>query len=124
MTKTKKSVLIVEDNESLQKILVEKITSAGFSVSATGDAQQAIHLIQMNKPNLLLLDIMLPGGMNGFDILEQIKANENSKDIHVIVLTNLETEAQTAYDIGAEDYIVKANISLDEVVSKVKNILS
>ncbi len=64
---------------------------------------------------------MLPGGMNGFDLLEQIKADSTSKSVPVIVLTNLSTEQKTAYDIGAVDYIVKVNMSLDDIILKIKN---
>ncbi len=117
----KKIVLIVEDDTSLQKLLTEKLNTENINTVVVDTAQKAINRIHEEKPDLILLDIMLPGGMNGFDVLEQIKGNEVLKHIPVIVLTNLSTEQKTAQEIGAVDYIVKANISLDEVVLKVKN---
>ncbi len=117
----KKKVLIVEDDAGLQKILAEKIGELGAEVMQAETAQAALTKIKESRPDLILLDIMLPGGMNGFDVLEQVKKNPLLKNIHVIVLTNLDSEQKTALDIGAEDYIVKSNISLDEIVLKVKN---
>ncbi len=118
---TKKTVLFVEDDTSLQKILREKLNEVGFAVDSAETGQQALNKIKAQAPDLVLLDIMLPGGMNGFDVMEQLKANPILKKIPVIVLTNLDTEQKTALDIGAIDYIVKTNISLDEVVLKIKN---
>lgn len=114
-------VLIVEDDQSLRQILSDKLTDSGLVIQIAENGQQALNSIKESPPNLILLDIMLPGGMNGFDVLEQIKTNPVLKAIPVIVLTNLDTEQKTAMDIGATDYIVKANISIDEVVLKVKN---
>ncbi len=119
----KKKVLIIEDDVTLQKVLTEKISALGVEVFGAETGQQALNRVKSEMPNLILLDIMLPGGMNGFDVLEQIKANPILKAIPVIVLTNLDTEQKTALDIGAIDYIVKTNISLDEVILKVKNLL-
>ncbi len=118
-----KSLLIVEDDESLQKILSEKVAALGVGVSAAKTGQQALSIVKTNKPDLILLDIMLPGGMNGFDVLEQLKANTTTKDIPVIILTNLDTEKKTAVDVGAVDYIVKPNISIDDLVLKIKSYL-
>jgi DNA-binding response OmpR family regulator len=117
----KKMVLIVEDDQGLQKILGDKLSEAGVEVVAAETGQQAINRLKVGTPDLILLDIMLPGGMNGFDVLEQVKASPTLKTVPVIVLTNLDSEQKTALDIGAIDYIVKTNISLDEVVLKIKN---
>jgi CheY-like chemotaxis protein len=118
-----KKVLLVEDDVALQKILSEKISSLGASVSVSATGQDGLAKIKSELPNLILLDIMLPGGMNGFDVLESIKKDPTTKNIPVLVLTNLDTEQKTAMDIGAAGYFVKTNISLDEIVLKVKNLL-
>jgi len=117
----KKKVLVVEDDQGLRKLVAQKLRDAGVDAIEAETGQQALTLLKENKPNLVLLDIMLPGGMNGFDVLEQAKANPILKGIPIIVLTNLDTEQKTALDIGAIDYIVKTNISLDEVILKIKN---
>jgi two-component system phosphate regulon response regulator PhoB len=117
----KKEILVVEDNINLRKLIVEKLENEGFVTSVAETVQHARQVVKDSKPDLILLDIMLPGGMNGFDFLEEIKRNPALKTIPVIVLTNLSTEDKTAMEIGATDYIVKSNISLEEVALKVKN---
>lgn len=116
-----KKVLIVEDDLALQKILKEKFEDEGIAVSQALTGQEALSSLKKIIPNLIVLDIMLSGGMNGFDVLEQVKSDQNLKSIPVIVLTNLDTERKTALDIGAIDYIVKPNMSIDEVILKIKN---
>ena len=115
-----KKILIVEDDADFQDIYKQRLTDEGYQVQHAYVGKQALEMLKGSKPDLILLDIMLPGGMNGFDILEQVKANNDLKAIPVIVLTNLDGEAKTAKEIGAVDYIVKANTSLDEVVAKIK----
>jgi len=117
----KKTVLIAEDDNSLVNILKSRLEAMGIVVVTAGTGQQALNIIKNKTPNLVLLDIMLPGGMNGFDVMEQMKSHPTQKQIPVMVLTNLDTEQKTALDIGAIDYIVKPNISIDEVILKIKN---
>lgn len=119
--KKKKSVLVIEDNISLRNLIVDKLQAEGLETFVADSAQQGQIQVKEKHPNLILLDIMLPGGMNGFDLLEELKRDPILKAIPVIVLTNLSTEEKTATEIGAIDYIVKADISLDEVALKVKN---
>ncbi len=116
-----KKVLIVEDTAGLQKVLAERINALGVDATGVGTGQEAITFIKNEKPQLVLLDIMLPGGMNGFDVLKQMHADPELKKIPVIVLTNLDTEQKTATDLGAVDYVVKTNISLDDVIEKIKS---
>ena len=116
-----KRLLIVEDNHELQDILKERFSQENLEVIQAFTGEEGLGEVKQHPPDMVLLDIMLPGGMNGFDVLEQVKKNPLLKNIHVIVLTNLDSEQKTALDIGAEDYIVKSNISLDEIVLKVKN---
>ncbi len=116
-----KLVLIAEDDESLRKVISERLAEEKIGSIFAGTGQEALNKVKSGKPNLVLLDIMLPGGMNGFDVLEQLKSDETTKLIPVMVLTNLDTEQKTALDIGAIDYIVKPNISLEEVILKIKN---
>lgn len=120
MQDDKKTIMIVEDDAHLQQILKEKLEQNGLSVRQSANAQQALTSLGAEKIDLILLDIMLPGGKNGFDFLELLKAHSTHREIPVIVLTNLETEQKTALDMGAVDYIVKANISLDDLILKIK----
>ncbi len=111
----------MEDDIALQKLLRDKLESAEIKTITAESGQQALNIVKDDRINLIVLDVMLPGGMNGFDVLEQLKSNPILKHIPVIVLTNLDTEQKTALEVGAIDYIVKTNISLDEVALKVKN---
>lgn len=119
-----KKVLVVEDNTSLQKLLASRIVTLGVDVTSVGTAQEALTFMNDKTPDLIVLDIMLPGGMNGFDFLKKIKGEAKFKKIPVIVLTNLDTEQKTAMELGAVDYAVKNNISLDEMLTKIENNLN
>lgn len=116
-------ILIVEDDNLVQNIYRNILIKEGFEVVQAFNGRQALSLVQSEQPNLIILDIMLPGGMNGFDVLERLKIDEKLKNIPVLVLTNLDTEEKVALSIGAADYIVKANISINELVDKIKKYL-
>lgn len=118
-----KKVLIVEDDEDTQKIYQQAFSEAGFETIPAFDADSAIPLAVNQKPNLIVLDIMLPGKLNGFDILEQIKKSEETSKIPVLILTNLESEKKVAIDIGAADYFIKANTSIEDVVERAKQLV-
>lgn len=120
MDNTNKTILIIEDDAGLVRMLTKKLNDVGINVKAVNNGVEALQLIKSEPIKLVLLDLMLPGGMNGLDILEQIKGIPASRDVHVIVLTNLDTMQKAAIDNGADDYIVKSNISLDQVVGKIK----
>jgi DNA-binding response OmpR family regulator len=115
-----KKVLIVEDNPDLQKIYSEKLKASGFDVFVASDASLGFTMIKDDHPALILLDIMLPGKMNGFELLEILKKDENLKQIPVIVLTNLDSEKEGALKIGANDYLIKASLELSDLVKKVQ----
>lgn len=117
-------LLLVEDEEVLRRMYVKKLMSESFDVLEAGDGNQALTHAKNDKPDLILLDVMLPGGMNGFDILEILRRDEGTKNIPVIMLTNLSSEEETAKTIGVQGYFVKANTSLDDLVTKIKEILA
>ena len=117
------SVLIIEDDIEIQDIYTRKLTQEGLDVKTCTTAEEGLQSIAADKPDLILLDLMLPGGKNGFDILEQLKQEDNTKDIPVIILTNLDGEQDSAMAIGASDYIIKANTSLEEMVEKIKSLV-
>jgi len=120
----KKKILIVEDDQFLHKILAMKIKAAGFDVISAYDGESALKKIK-ERPDLILLDLILPQ-MSGFEFLGEIKINEEYKKIPVIVLSNLgqEEDIERAKSLGAVDYLVKANFSIDEVIKKIKEWLA
>ena len=119
----KKKILIVDEDTSLLKAYRAMFEPKGISVVGATTGQEGLTFVSGEKPDVILLDIMLPGGMNGFDVLEQLKKNPATKQIPVIVLTNLDTEEKVAKTIGATDYLVKANTTKDEIVKLVMNSL-
>jgi len=115
-----KNILLIEDDLDIQTIYSEKLKANGFNVHLEANVLNGLNHIKKEKPGLILLDIMLPGEMNGFDLLEILKKDSDLKDIPVIVMTNLDTEKEQALKIGANDYLIKANTELTELVEKVK----
>lgn len=120
----KKTIAIIEDDEALVQVYREALARKDIEIITAPTAQLALQLLTQHTPDLIILDIMLPGGMNGFDLLEQIKRNQKLSHTPVIMLTNLDGEEKVAKEIGVTDYIVKANTPLDTVVAKIVKYLS
>jgi len=118
-----KTILIIEEDQSLLKAYREMFKPEEFSVVQATTGQEGLTLVGSEKPDVILLDIMLPGGMNGFDVLEQLESNPLTRNIPVIVLTNLDSEEKVAKSIGATDYLVKANTTKDEIIKLVMDCL-
>ncbi len=118
-----KKVLVIEDDLKTQRVYYQRLSDEGYGVVLAATGSEAISSVKGQKPDLIILDIMLPGGMNGFDVLEQLKKDEVMKKIPVVVLTNLDTEAKVAKQIGAEGYLVKANVSIEDVIVEINQYL-
>ena len=114
-----KKILVIEEDASVFKAYQEMFKPEGVRVVGASTGQEGLKLVQSEKPDVILLDIMLPGGMNGFDVLDQLKRDRATQRIPVIVLTNLDSEEKISKTIGATDYLVKANTTQDEVVNLV-----
>lgn len=111
-----KTVLLVEDDLDIQRVYSEKLTLEGFEVVLAIDVPHALKTLEENRPDIILLDIMLPGSMNGFEMLEHIKGDHKYKNIPVICLTNLDTEKDQALKVGAVDYLIKSDTDLSVLV--------
>lgn len=118
-----KTILLVEDDFDIARIYNEKLQLAGYKVLVAADGRQGLFLAKKEKPNLVLLDIMLPEGLNGFDVLEQLKKDEELKNTPVIMLTNLDSEKKVAAEIGISDYLIKAHTNLNTLIEKVNNLI-
>lgn len=121
----KKKILIIEDEPTLHKALTEFLTEENFSVFSALDGEIGVALAKKEKPDLILLDIILPK-KDGYEVLEELKGNEETKRIPVMLLTNLESpeDIDRAFEKGASTYLVKSNYKLEEVVGKIKETLS
>mgnify|MGYP001567630967 CR=1 FL=1 len=121
---TKTFVLVIEDDKFLRELLVRKLASEGFDVQNAIDAQAAFTILAERKPKIILLDLILPG-VSGFEILEKIKSDPKIADVPVVILSNLgqKEDLDKAIALGAKDFMVKANFTLDEIVTKVRSIV-
>jgi DNA-binding response OmpR family regulator len=119
-----KTILIVEDEPTLQKALSLALTQEGYDVKNALDGEIGLKLAREAKPDLILLDLILPK-VDGFEALEDLKNNDATKDIPIIVLTNLEStqEIERALVMGATTYLVKANYDLKDIIQKIKETL-
>ena len=115
-----KKILLVEDDKVLSQMYQDKLSRQGFDIVSADTGSKSLTMLKSFIPDIILLDIMLPGGMNGFDILQIIKKDPKLMKIPVIVLTNLDTEKNTALDLGATDYVVKSDVVLTELVKIIK----
>jgi DNA-binding response OmpR family regulator len=119
-------VMLVEDDSFLREICSKKLTKEGYTVYEAIDGEQVLANIEQIKPDIVLLDIILPA-VDGFQILQQIKSNPDKavSEVPVIMLSNLgqEDDIKKAMDMGAKDYLVKAHFTTEEIVQKIKSIL-
>lgn len=116
----KKKILIIEDEKSLSKIISGAIDQKRFKVILATDTDEGMEKAILEKPDLIILDVLLPG-KSGFEFLQDIKNRKETKQIPVIILSNLgqEEEIRKGLSLGAIDYLVKADFTLDEVVAKI-----
>lgn len=123
MTKT---ILIIEDDEFLQGLEAKKLTKEGYATLVAGNSDVAFKQIEdsANKIDLILLDLLLPG-TSGIDILKKIKENQKVSSTPIIVFSNLAEESyiKETKKIGVNEFMVKSNFTLDELVLKIKSII-
>ncbi len=119
-----KKILTIEDDTSLQFIEVSKLTKSNYEVLAASTGEEGMKMISEANLDLILLDLVLPD-ISGFDILKKVKETENLKHIPVIVFSNLSEDADVkkAKDLGATDFMIKSNFTLDELVAKINEVL-
>jgi DNA-binding response OmpR family regulator len=115
-------ILLAEDDEVLSKVVHEELIEAGFESFQAYDGEASLQLAREKKPDLILLDVLMPK-KNGFDVLEDLKKSLETKEIPVIMLTMLgsDDDIKKGLRLGANDYIVKSQHALPEIVEKVKN---
>lgn len=121
----KKYILIVEDDPFLVEMYAAKLTAENFDIEVVNDGSNVLKKISEKKPDLILLDIVLPK-VDGFEVLKKIKEDPKLKDIKVVTLTNLgqKDEVEKGLKLGADEYVIKAHYTPTEVVEKVKKLVS
>ncbi len=119
-----KKILIVEDDKFLRELVARKLSSEGFEIFEAVDGEEGIKKTKEEKPDLVLLDLILPG-IDGFEVLSKIKEDQELSSIPVIVLSNLgqREEVERGMKLGAADYLIKAHFTPGEIIEKIKNSL-
>jgi len=120
-----KTVLVIEDDTLLKDMLGQQLTKEGWQVLHATEGVQALKLAKDEHPDIVLLDLLLPG-MSGFEVLTALKADATTKDISVIILSNLgqQEDIDKGMKLGASDFMIKSNFTLDEVSAKIKEFVS
>jgi len=119
-----KNILIIEDDEFFRGLVGKKLVAEGFSFSAASDGREGIEMAQRIKPDLIVLDLVLPT-VDGFDVLKELKEGPSTSSIPIIILSNLDKKEhiERGLKLGADDYLVKSQFTIDLIIAKVKNIL-
>ena len=118
-------ILLIEDDNLLVEMYKAKFEKAGFEMVTALDGEKGLEAARQEKPDLILLDMVLPQ-KDGYQVLEELKQDENTKDITVIILSNLgqSAEVKKGKEGGADDYLIKANLTPGQLVEKIEKKLS
>lgn len=118
-------ILLVEDDTFLSDMYVTKFSRLGYDIDTAYDGEEGLKKIKKQKPDIILLDIRLPI-KNGFEVLKELKQDDATKKIPVLLLTNLgqKEDIEKGIKLGARDYMIKSQFTPQEVVEKVKNIIN
>ncbi len=119
-----KTILVAEDDQLYASVYQNKLGKEGFNVVLAVNGVEALKKTKELKPDLVLLDLIMPE-MDGFTALEKMKADPETKKIKVIVMSNLgqDSDIKRAKELGAEEYFVKASISIQDLVNKIRDYL-
>lgn len=122
---TKNRILIAEDEEFLALALKDNLETEGYLVDVAANGDEAVAFVRKNRPSLILLDLLMPK-KDGFYVLEEVKKNPEWKLIPIVVLSNLggDAEIKRAFEMGADDYFVKSQHPIEEVIEKVHEYLT
>lgn len=121
----KVKILLIEDDPFLSSMYSTKFEMENFDVASAEDGAKGLSLALSDRPDIILLDILMPK-MNGFEVLEKLRANKETKDVPVILLTNLNQrdDIEKGMALGAADYLIKAHFMPSEVVDKIKKTIA
>lgn len=121
----KNKILIVEDDEVLTSVYVTRLEMEGFNVKTVSNGEDALLAIQKHRPDLILLDIMMPK-ISGFDVLDIVRNTPAIANSYIVMITALgqDKDKEKAKAIGADDYLVKSEVPIGELVEKIKKYLN
>lgn len=120
-----KEILMVEDDDFLRETFAKQLSSnSDYKFIGVDSAEKAFEYMEMSTPNIIILDLVLPR-INGYEILEKIRKNPKTKDIPVIIFSNLyeKKDIERASELGIVDFMIKSNNSIEELIDRIKSIL-
>ena len=119
-----KKILFVEDDEGFFNLFSAALSMRGYNIIHVADGSLAVEKAKLEKPDLILLDIILPG-MSGLDILKELKESDETKGVKVVMLTNFGTDENVnrAVELGSDDYLMKYNVVPSELPDKIASLL-
>ncbi len=119
-----KKILIIEDDKFLRELIARKLEREGYEASEAVDGEEGFKKIKAENPDLVLLDLILPG-IDGFEVLSKMKEDISVAKIPVIILSNLgqKEDVDRGLKLGATDYLIKAHFTPGEIIEKVRNVL-
>lgn len=125
MQSTKSYIVIAEDDKAYGKVYANKLAAEGYEVKIIDNGAEVIPTLEDRKPALLVLDLIMPG-MDGFNVLERLRGIEKLQDLRVIVASNLsqDIDKEKVAKYNVFDYFVKSDVSISEMVTRIKNALT
>ncbi len=120
-----KKILLVEDDPFLSFLLKNRLQKEQFEILLAKDGEEAINILKSEKPDLILLDIILPK-KSGFEVMEEIRQNPEIENVSIIIISNLgqPEDVTRGQELGAIEYFVKAKTSIDDLILKIKDFLT
>ena len=119
-----KKIMIIEDDHFLSSLMKARLEKEGFGILQAFDGEEAIKMLQSERPTLIILDLIMPK-VTGFEVLQMISMTPGLQKVPVVILSNLaqDTDIQKARELGAREYFVKVKISIDDLIGKIKTLL-
>jgi len=119
-----KKILVIEDDRFLRELICQKLLKEGYDVVEAIDGEKGTELAKSEKPDLILLDLILPG-IDGFEVLARVKSDPDASRVPVIILSNLgqKDDIEKGLKMGAVDYLIKAHFTPAEIVEKIRSII-
>ena len=119
-----KKIYVIEYDKFLRELITQKLSNEGYDVSEAVDGEKGIEMVKQEKPDLILLDLILPG-IDGFEVLARIKSDPDISETPIIILSNLgqKEDIERGLKMGAADYLIKAHFTPEEIIKKINDIL-
>lgn len=119
-----KKILVIEDDKFLRELISQKLIKEGYDILEAVDGEKGIESTKTEKPDLILLDLILPG-IDGFEVLAKIKSDSEVSEIPIIILSNLgqKDDIEKGLNMGAVDYLIKAHFTPAEIIEKIRAVM-